>query len=212
MVPVGYVVGIVAALPVVALPGSTAGIAYPTAILAVVGITHLDGLADLADAGVVHGSVGDRRAVMQDTVTGVGGTVATGLSVIGLALAGVALASAPPLLALGVVVAAEVGAKLAMVGVAAFGKPAYEGMGSQLVGSSPSQWLAGVVMAVPAAVIAWPALPPVITLVGAITGGALTAWSASSLLDGVSGDVFGAANEVARLVGLHAGVITWMHC
>jgi len=34
------------------------------------------------------------------------------------------------------------------------------------------------------------------------------AW-ARSRLGGVSGDVLGATNEIARVVGLHAGVIAW---
>ncbi|WP_241990620.1 adenosylcobinamide-GDP ribazoletransferase, partial [Halorubrum sp. CGM5_25_10-8B] len=34
------------------------------------------------------------------------------------------------------------------------------------------------------------------------------AW-ARSRLGGVSGDVLGATNELARVVGLHAGVIAW---
>ncbi len=30
-------------------------------------------------------------------------------------------------------------------------------------------------------------------------------------LNGVSGDVLGATNEIARVAALHAGVITWTH-
>jgi adenosylcobinamide-GDP ribazoletransferase len=212
MVPVAYLVGAVGALPVIALPGPTAAIAYPATIVGFTGIAHLDGLADLGDASVVHGSPAERRTVMQDTVTGVGGTVVIGLVVIGLAVAALALTSASPLVAVGIVLAAEVGAKLAMVGVAAFGKLAHEGMGSQLLGAPPTQLLVGGALAAPGSFLAWPALAPIFALVGAVFGGALVAALASRLLGGVSGDVFGATNEVARLVGLHVGVVAWMHC
>jgi adenosylcobinamide-GDP ribazoletransferase len=211
MVPVGYCIGAVGALPVVVLPGPTAAVVYPATILGLTGITHLDGLADLADASVVHGPSADRRSVMQDTITGVGGTVAIGLSLLGLALAGLALASAPLPVAAGVVIAAEVGAKLSMVGLAALAKPAHEGMGSQLLGSSATQLLVAAAVAAPAGLLAWPALAGFLAFVGAIVGGAGVAWGAARLLGGVSGDVFGATNEVARLVAVHVGVVAWTH-
>jgi adenosylcobinamide-GDP ribazoletransferase len=212
MVPVAYGIGAVGALPVLALPGPTAAIAYPGVILGLTGIAHLDGLADLADASVVHGPPADRRAVMQDTVTGVGGTAAIGLSLLGLALAGLALANAPLPVAAGIVIAAEVGAKLAMVGLAALGTPAHEGMGSQLLGATATQFLVATVIAAPVALVAWPELPPLLAFVGSLIGGASVAGGASRRLGGVSGDVFGATNECARLVALHVGVVAWMHC
>ena len=64
--------------------------------------------------------------------------------------------------------------------------------------------------AAPVALVGWPALAPgvaVLAAAGAVAGAAL--WWARSRLGGVSGDVLGAANEVARVVGLHAGVIAW---
>ncbi len=211
MILVGYCIGALGALPVVALPEPTAAIGYPLLLFGLTGIAHIDGLADLADASVVHGHVADRRAVMQDTVIGVGGTVAIGLNVLGLALAGFALASAPISVGAGVVVAAEVGAKLAMVGLAVLGRSAHEGMGSQLLGAPPTQGLAAVALAAPAALLAWPGHAPVFALVGSTFGAVLVAGGACRLLGGISGDVFGATNEVARLVALHVGVVAWMH-
>jgi adenosylcobinamide-GDP ribazoletransferase len=34
-------------------------------------------------------------------------------------------------------------------------------------------------------------------------------WWADAALGGASGDVFGASNELARVAGLHAGVVAW---
>ncbi len=48
-----------------------------------------------------------------------------------------------------------------------------------------------------------------IGLCGAIAGVGLPWYWANRNLDGISGDVFGAANEIGRVVGLHVGVIAW---
>jgi adenosylcobinamide-GDP ribazoletransferase len=42
-----------------------------------------------------------------------------------------------------------------------------------------------------------------------VLAGLVPFWWARRRLGGVSGDVMGAANELARLVALHAGVIAW---
>jgi adenosylcobinamide-GDP ribazoletransferase len=210
MVPVGYLVGALAAVTVLTLPEPAAAIAYVAVLLGLTGIAHIDGLADLGDAAVVHGPPPDRRAAMQDTATGVGGTVAVALTLVGLALAALALAGAPPRLAVGVVVAAEVGAKLAMALISFVGGTSHEGMGSKLLGAPVTQLPIALALALPAAVVAWPAIEPAAVLVGALVGGTLLAFGASRLLGGVSGDVFGATNEVARLVALHVGVVAWM--
>lgn len=209
MVPAGYLIGAVVALPLLLLPAVTAAIAFPLALLAVTGIAHVDGLADAADAAVSHGSRADRREIMRDTVVGVGGTVAVALDVLGLALAGVALAGFPALVAVGLVIAAEVGAKLAMVGLAVIGRPTHTGLGSRLVGAPRWQLVAGALFAAPAALLAWPAVAPWIAILGALAGGGAVFGWARSRLGGVSGDVFGATNEVARLVALHVGVVAW---
>ena len=209
MVPTAYLIGGLAVLPILLLPGPTAAVAFPLALLAVTGIAHVDGLADAADAAASHGSRADRREIMRDTVIGVGGTVAIAVDLLGLALAGLALAGAPFRVAIGLVVAAEVGAKLAMVGLAVVGRSTHPGMGARLVGASRWQLLGGTLFAVPAAFLAWPVLAPGVALLGGIAGGGLVLTWARASLGGVSGDVFGAANEVARLLALHVGVVAW---
>ena len=74
----GYVVGALLAIPFVppaAVPAPVAAFLFVLVLVGVTGITHLDGLADLGDAAVVHGPE-RRREAMKDTRVGVGGTVA----------------------------------------------------------------------------------------------------------------------------------------
>lgn len=211
MVPTAYLIGAIAAIPILVLPEATAGVAYPVVLIALTGIAHADGLADLGDAAVVHGPPAERREVMRDTVTGVGGTAALALDILGLAVAGVALAGAPVRVALGIVVAAEVGAKLSMVGLAVLGGSSHPGMGAHFLDAHPTQLVMAVGLAIPAGLLGWPAPAPAVALLAApVAAAAVAAW-ASAKLGGLSGDVFGATNEVARLAGLHAGVVAWMH-
>jgi adenosylcobinamide-GDP ribazoletransferase len=225
----GWMVGALAAVPLVvaasaAVPAPTAAFGYLLALYAVTGINHADGVADLGDAAVVHGDPGDRRAVLKDTEVGVGAALALGLVLVGLGLAALSLAGlranpggavdlpgrpgimgvVPP--AVGIVVAAEVGAKFGMAALACLGEPAFEGLGSAFTDHSPADLAAPVGVALPAVLFG---VHAVAALLGAVVASlALLRW-ARAHLGGVNGDVFGAANELARLAGLHAGVIAW---
>ncbi|MEF8842931.1 MAG: adenosylcobinamide-GDP ribazoletransferase [Haloarculaceae archaeon] len=207
----GYVVGALLAVPVVlpaAVPAPVVAFLFVVWVVGVTGITHLDGLADLGDAAVVHGT-GRRREAMKDSQVGVGGTVAVGLALVGLALAGLALAGLPPRVAAGLVVAAEVTAKLSMAGIAAFGTAAHEGLGSQVVDDRSRGTLAPVLVALPVLVLTWPSPAAAVGLLAGLAAAWLLARWVREWLGGVSGDALGAANELARLAALHAGVLVW---
>ena len=207
----GYAIGAALALTIV-VPGPepTVAIAFLAAVYLLTGINHVDGLADVGDAIATHGDGAAKRSAMKDTDTGVGALVAVALAVAGLALAGLALAALPPGIAMGIVVAGEVGVKLAVALLVCVGSTAHEGLGSQLVGeSTASDALGPTAVALPAALLTWPTP----AALAALAGAALAAWLAyrwaNAALGGVSGDVLGAANELGRVVALHTGVIAW---
>jgi adenosylcobinamide-GDP ribazoletransferase len=220
---VGYLVGGLVAAPLLlasppaSLPAHTVAFAFVLGVYAVTGIGHLDGVADLGDAAVVHGDREERRAVLKDSQLGVGGTVALALVVLGLATAALALVEAGgaprgdsvPLAVLGFVVAAEVSAKAATATLVCVGDAPHEGLGSALTAEVGARsTLPVLALAAPAALVAWPRiLPGVAGLLAALaTALVLRRW-ARRRLGGVSGDVLGAANELARVAALHAGVI-----
>jgi adenosylcobinamide-GDP ribazoletransferase len=210
-VPVGYLLGAVLALVfAVDLPSTSAAVLFPVAVVAATGINHADGLADLGDAAAVHGDRRDRRRVRKDESLGVGGTMALLLLVVGLATAAVGVADMPLRQAVAVVVAAEVSAKLGMAAIACLGTASTQGLGAQLTtASTRTDLLVPFGLAVPVAVLGWPTITAAVAL-AAGTGSALCTWRfARSRFGGVNGDVFGAANELARVVALHAGVVAW---
>lgn len=206
---IGALVAIVALLP---LPPATAAVAFIVWVYLVTGINHIDGVVDLGDALVVHGTPADRRAVMKDTTVGVGGALAVAVVVLGLATTGFALASLPTR-TVGLVVAAEVGAKLGMTVLVCLGESSHEGLGSALTSAAgPRSLIPAVALAVPAVAATSPRFVPSIAALAAalLATGAVFAWARRNL-GGVSGDVFGATNEIARIAALHAGVIAWTH-
>lgn len=220
----GYVIGTLVAVPFLltgapvtavtglGVPIPTAAVLYLLAVYLVTGIAHVDGLADLADGAAIHGTAEERLAVMADSSTGAAGTLAVSLVVVTLALGAFSLAGAGPALSFAVALCAEVSAKTGMATLVCFGDSAHEGLGSQLVSSS--DWRS----AVPVATAAFPVLllapirggPALLAtlLAGPAVACLLLAWS-RRWLGGVSGDVLGAANELGRVVGIHAGVVAW---
>ncbi|WP_247002320.1 adenosylcobinamide-GDP ribazoletransferase [Halosolutus gelatinilyticus] len=210
---VGFVAGAIAAVPFLAaetLSAATVALGYVLAVYAVTGIHHLDGVADLGDALVVHGDVDRRREVLKDTTTGVGALLAVSLTIVALALAGLGLAGLPVRAAVGTALAAEVGTKLGTAALACFGTAGYEGMGRQFTAAvSSGSFVAPAIVALPAIALTWPHPAAAIALGGAVAGiGAPWTW-ANRNLGGISGDIFGAANEIGRVAGAHAGVIAW---
>jgi adenosylcobinamide-GDP ribazoletransferase len=216
---VGYATGIVAAVPfAVSLPAPTTAVLYLAALYLVAGVTHADGLADLGDAAAVHDGTDPaaaserRREVLDDSQTGVGGVLALGLALVGLALGALALAGLGSAVAPALVVAAEVGARTGVAVLVCLGRPAHDGLGSALAGESGPRDLAPVALTLAPLVLlaAWTGLPAVLAAAaaGPVTALLVGRWAAARL-GGVSGDVFGAANELGRVAAVHAALLAW---
>ena len=209
----GYVVGGLAALPLLLpLPLPSAVATYLATLYLVTGVTHVDGLADCGDAAAVHGADADRRTVLKDSQTGVGGAVAVGLALVTLALGGLGAAGAGPRVAVRLALAAEVSAKAGMAALAALGTPGPEGLGSAVVGEVDGAALLPVgVASLPVALLAPRGSAPALgaTLVAGPVVALLVGRWATRRLGGVTGDALGAANELGRIVALHAGVVVW---
>lgn len=162
----GYVVGALVAVPLVLAPTpETAAAGYVAAVVLLTGGHHADGLADVGDAAMVHGSPADRRRAMRDTAVGVGGVLALGVTLLALALGALALAQVPQRLPGGrtveiiavvgtTVVVAEVAAKLAVAVLVCTGAASHEGTGGDFVAATDRRDLRPTVIAAgPAALL-----------------------------------------------------------
>jgi len=74
-------------------------------------------------------------------------------------------------------------------------------------GNGPRRLVAALAVGLPAALIVVPATAAAV-LTGPLLALCLAGW-ADRRLGGVSGDTFGAANELTRAVALHISVATW---
>jgi adenosylcobinamide-GDP ribazoletransferase len=151
---------------------------------------------------------------MHDAATGVGGALLLGLALVTLGLGGLGLAGAPAAVAVAVAVAAEVGAKTGMATLVCLERPAHDGLGAALAGETGAGDLLPVVVACLPLVAVAPALGTAAVvaalLAGPVVAAAVGRW-ARGTLGGVSGDVLGAANELGRVAGVHAGVVAWTY-
>lgn len=182
-------------------------------LLVLTGLQHFDGLIDLGNALGVR-NLHDRKMVAHAwTVTHWGAVLAL---VVEFA-AFVGLFFVNPLFAFGAIIAAEVSAKLAMVTIVWVGKPTHKGLGSIFL--SKAKKSVNIMAYLMAVVIVFIVLYFSGSLVLGLVGAGLVLVSvpvafvmetvSERVFGGVSGDMIGATNEVARAVILilFAGVL-----
>ena len=206
---VGFLLGLVNS--VVAFPIAILGKLIPAAmtvafLLVLTGLQHFDGLIDLGNAVGLR-NVHDRKMVAHAWTVTYSGAV---LALIVEFAAFVGLFFVNPLFAFGAILAAEVSAKLAMVTIVWVGKPSHKGLGSIFLAKAKKKLNAV------AYVIAVLIVFPVFTFIGntllGLVGVGIVLVSipvafvmrkvSDSVFGGVSGDMIGATNEVARAVTL----------
>ncbi len=172
----------------------------------ITGLQHFDGLIDLGNAVGLR-NVHDRKMVAHAwTVTYSGAVLA--LVVEFAAFIGLFLIN--PLFAFGAILAAEVAAKLSMVTIVWVGKPSHKGLGSIFLSKAKKKLnaLAYVI----AVLVVFPLFALTISpLLGLVAVGIVLVSIpvafvmekvSEGVFGGVSGDMIGATNEVARAVTL----------
>ncbi|MGZ5502253.1 MAG: adenosylcobinamide-GDP ribazoletransferase [Halobacteriota archaeon] len=171
------------------------------ALYALTGFMHLDGLADVGDGLLKHGSIQERLKVIKDPYIGVGGISFCALAFILLFSAVTAIKPAALIPAF---VTAEAVAKLSMVEVASFGNATHSGLGSRFSKKSgPLTFVGALVLTLIVAVLFFGfkgvivLLPPLLLSLGLVK-------LANMAFGGINGDVIGSANELGRLAALIA--------
>lgn len=191
---VGGVVAAVYAASVLALPELPAAALAVAVGVVVTGALHEDGLADVADA-IGGATVADRRRILHDPRHGSYGVLALVLSV---TVRVAAVASLASLAAAGALVAAHAAGRTATVALMALGPMAGDGLGSrasQSVGRAATlAAVAAGTLAVVAGLQLWSVAA--VALTAAVVLG-IRRW-ARRALDGVSGDVLGACEQLTE--------------
>ncbi len=168
-------------------------------LLFLTGFHHLDGLLDFGDALMYRGTIEERRKVLKDVNTGVGG-FALGFFVILLTY--LALTETRNLIP--ALITAEVCAKFSVVQGAYTVKTAHEGAGSAFVKAMKKNhrmFLLSEFIFLGIVLVLNGSFGIVIAVLTILTSSILTGIS-SRKLGGVSGDAFGAMNEITRMAVL----------
>jgi adenosylcobinamide-GDP ribazoletransferase len=194
------------------LPGIVVGGLVTAALLWLTGLHHTDGLLDFGDGLMVHGTPERKIEVMHDQLTGAGGL---SLGILTMLITALAAGQIRVGLIIPAIIVVEVSAKFSMVVMAWAGKSVHQGMNTSFLQfmHGPQGTLRLLVGLAISFAIAVPLLHwagAIVILAGILTSLIMVA-VAHRNFNGVTGDVFGATNELARLVSLIAllAVIAW---
>ena len=180
-----------------------AGLIATGGLFILTGAHHTDALSDFADGLMSKGDKDSKRKVMSDPRTGSAGTAVLVLYFAGSIIAISTLAGQGGFKLLMAMVVSEVIAKYVMVMQAHKGIAAWEGIGSHFTEQMKNKVkiLAATAITIPIAYLG--AGPSGLYALGAAVLIALLLLRISNRnFGGVSGDVFGASNEVTRLSSL----------
>jgi adenosylcobinamide-GDP ribazoletransferase len=175
-------------------------------LLVLTGLQHFDGLIDLGNAVGLR-NVHDRKMVAHAWTVTYSGAV---LALVVEFTAFVGLFFVNPVFAFGAIIIAEVAAKLSMVTIVWVGKPSHKGLGSIFLSKAKKKLNAAAYVIAILIVYPFFALTgnPILGLVGigivlvSIPVAFVMEKVSESVFGGVSGDMIGATNEVARAVTL----------
>jgi adenosylcobinamide-GDP ribazoletransferase len=202
---IGLVTGLPGAVLLLAAhivpPGVSATLALGAVLLAA-GLHHADGVLDVGDAILAHGSPDRRRDVLEDTRVGIGGLGALFLVYAPTVGALAALCAISPARAALALLAGEVAARSAMLLMLAFGEPADPRSSSvpfvrALSGPHRTPAVVVALLAPLPFLLATSALAPLAILAAPLVAlGALRI--SAAMFGGIGGDVVGATGEVSR--------------
>lgn len=209
---IGLLVGLFAWLLLHVLPAMIVGVLTLSLILLITGLHHTDGLLDFGDGIMYQGSPEKKIEIMHDQQTGTGGLA---LGVVTILITTFCIAELNMDIITQSVIVSEVSAKLAMVAGAWVGTSAHEGMNTYFVNAMHERYrnLRLITSLATSFGVAMPLLW--ITGITAVMAGLITSLVIVGVSNrhfrGVTGDVMGAMNELARMASLITilAVIGW---
>jgi len=202
---IGLSAGIFAWLLLNILDASIVGILTLGFILLITGLHHTDGLLDFGDGIMYQGPPERKIEIMHDQQTGAGGLV---LGLVTILTTAFCIAQLKQNFIVQSLIVSEVSAKLAMVIMAWIGRSAHEGMNTYFVNAMHGQYrnLRIIVALFITISIALPLLGigGLTAMIVGVTVALVLTTISNRHFKGVTGDVFGAGNELARLASLIA--------
>ena len=198
---IGLLAGLFGWISYLFLPSIVVGGLVLALLLLITGVHHTDGLLDFGDGVMAHGSFEHKIEVMHDQLTGAGGL---SLGIMTILITALAIGQLNSSIIVQGIIIVEASAKLSMVVAAWAGKSVHEGMNTPFL--EAMQKGKGNLRLIAALLISFAIALPLLhwagaftVLAGVITGLVMVA-IAHRHFNGVTGDVFGATNELTRMV------------
>ena len=198
---IGLIVGLVAFVSSTFLPQYITSLVVLVTFVIITGVHHIDALADFADGLMKKGDKASKRKAMSDPLVGSAGATALIINFIGLYIALSSFESSLRLFY--VIIAAEIIAKYIMVMQASIGTSAWSGFSSPFTieMKKRSRVIVSVVITV-VLIFILEGILGLLTLGIVVIIGLIIYFISYKNFGGVSGDVFGASNEICRLASL----------
>ena len=198
---IGVIVGLFAFVSSTLLPQYITSFVILVTFVIITGVHHIDALADFADGLMKKGDRASKRKAMSDPLVGSAGATALIINFIGLYIALSSFESSLRLFY--VIIAAEIIAKYIMVMQASIGISAWSGFSSPFTieMKKRSKVIVSVVITV-VLIFLIEGIMGLLTLGIVVIIGLIIYIISYKNFGGVSGDVFGASNEICRLASL----------
>ncbi len=197
----GYVTGGIGAIILLAIPAPPLVLAVLVTgiIFLITGCNHLDGLFDLGDGLMAHGSSEKRITAVCDRTLGTGG-IALGLIITLITITSICSISEKSLLFGAVaIIIAEVGGKWSMAFLTATGRPFHDGIHATLHSSAKKWfWVASFILVIPALLLPEPFSGKVIAVILMLIVPEIMKVISYRLFGGVNGDIVGGCSEITR--------------
>ncbi|MBU4536403.1 MAG: adenosylcobinamide-GDP ribazoletransferase [Euryarchaeota archaeon] len=171
------------------------------------GFHHLDGLIDMGDALMAHGTPARKIEIMRDPRIGTGGI---SIFFIVAAITVATIASLPPVNLFYALFISEIGAKLGLVSCCTLSSPEDHGTGKYFI-KAMNPYLMSIIVII-SLLIGFLLLKSVgvAGIIGSVLAGIYVALMARKHFKTATGDVLGAANEISRMVSFLSMLIAFM--
>ncbi len=171
-------------------------------IFIITGLHHIDGLTDFGDGLMIFGSSEEKIEAMRDESIGVGGLI-IGLLTVLITIFGISNLGEKILISL---IICEVSAKLSMVFGAKISKSAKKGSNTLFIEKMKGRYgTAQLILAVIISIILaiWLfGINGILPILGGVLTSIVLVLISRKKFNGITGDVFGAMNEISRMTGL----------
>lgn len=200
---IGFLAGFIGWVLLQILPPLITGALTLGFISLITGVHHIDGLLDFGDGVIVQGPPKKKIEVMHDQRTGAAGFT---LGLVILLTTFLCITELERNTIIQGLIVAEVSAKLAMVFVTWAGKSAHKGMNTYFINAMRRSYRKLKLMV--ALLLSFSIAMPLLFIAGfaVIIAGITTAlvmlWISNRHFNGITGDVIGATNEIARMISL----------